>query len=72
MFQGIAPSGARVRVPYIDIWRVEDGKFVENWVQMDMLGLMQQIGALSSPLPPRGLSFAPCPGPGDSEGGGWG
>ncbi len=45
-FQGIPPTSAQVRVPYIDIWRIEDGKFAETWVQMDMLSLMQQIGAL--------------------------
>lgn len=71
-FQGVAPSGVRAKVPYIDIWRVEDGRLAENWVQMDMLGLMQQIGAFALPFPPRGFSFAPWPGPGDSEGGGWG
>jgi steroid delta-isomerase-like uncharacterized protein len=70
-FQGVPPSGARVKVPYMDIWRIEDGKFVENWVQMDMLGLMQQVGAFSLPIPPQGFSFGPWPGPGDSEGGGW-
>jgi hypothetical protein len=29
-----------VRAPYLDTWRVEDGKFVENRVQVDILGLM--------------------------------
>ena len=42
-------------MPYIDIWRVEDGKFVENWVQMDTLGLMRQIGTFT-PLP-LGVEF---------------
>ena len=35
-----------MRFGYIDLWRVEDGRFTETWVQMDALGLMQQIGAL--------------------------
>lgn len=43
-FMGIPATGRSVRVQFIDIWRIEDGKFVENWVQMDMLGLMQQLG----------------------------
>ena len=53
-FQGIPPTGMQVKVPYIDIWRIEDGKLVENWVQMDLLGLMQQLGAVPTPgqVPP--------------------
>jgi predicted ester cyclase len=46
VFQGIPPTNAQVRVSYIDIWRVEDGKFAETWMQMDLLGLMQQVGVV--------------------------
>jgi len=28
------------------MWRIADGKAVENWVRLDMLSLMQQIGAV--------------------------
>jgi predicted ester cyclase len=45
-FQGIAPTGKSVKVAYIDIWRVEDGKLVENWVNLDMMGMMQQLGVV--------------------------
>jgi predicted ester cyclase len=48
-FQGIPPTGKRISVAYMDIWRVENGRFVENWVQLDMLGLMQQLGVVPSP-----------------------
>ena len=43
-FMNIPPTGRSIHVNYIDIWRIENGKAVENWVQMDMLGLMQQLG----------------------------
>ena len=43
-FMNIPPTGKSIHVNYIDIWRIENGKAVENWVQMDMLGLMQQLG----------------------------
>jgi steroid delta-isomerase-like uncharacterized protein len=43
-FMGIPATGKPVAVSYCDIWRLENGKAVENWVQMDMLGLMQQLG----------------------------
>src|SRR6266849_2362693 len=48
-FQGIAPTGKQVKIKSIDIWRVANGKAVENWVQMDMLGLMQQLGVIPAP-----------------------
>ncbi len=45
-FMGVPASGASIRVSYIDMWRIADGKAVENWVRLDMLSLMQQIGAV--------------------------
>jgi steroid delta-isomerase-like uncharacterized protein len=48
-FMGVPPTGQAVRVPYIDIWRVEGGKAGENWVQMDMMGMMQQLGVVPWP-----------------------
>jgi predicted ester cyclase len=47
-FMGIPGTGRKVDVKYIDAWRLEGGKAVENWVQLDMLGLMQQLGAIPS------------------------
>jgi predicted ester cyclase len=43
---GIAPSGRRVSVEGIRIDRVEKGKIAESWMQMDTMGLLEQIGAL--------------------------
>jgi steroid delta-isomerase-like uncharacterized protein len=43
-FMGIAPTGKQVTVQYIDIWVVENGKIARNWVQMDFLGMLQQLG----------------------------
>jgi steroid delta-isomerase-like uncharacterized protein len=51
-FMNVPPTGRTVKVQYIDMWRFEEGKAVENWVQMDMLGLMQQIGAIPAPPHP--------------------
>ena len=47
-FMGIPATGKTVKVPYIDIWNAENGKLKENWVQMDMLGLMQQFGVVKN------------------------
>ena len=41
------PGGPkRVQLPGITIERFADGKVVESWRSMDMLGLMRQMGAL--------------------------
>jgi steroid delta-isomerase-like uncharacterized protein len=43
---GIPPSGRRISVRQIAIYRIEDGKVVEEWEISDQLGLMQQVGAM--------------------------
>ena len=43
-FLGIPATGKTVRVGFIDLWRIENNQGVENWVQQDIAGLMQQIG----------------------------
>ncbi len=43
-FNGFPPTGSAVKVRYLDVWRIENGTAVENWVQMDLMGMMQQIG----------------------------
>ena len=45
-FYGIPPTGKRVDVTSIGLDRVVDGKVVEGWGEMDMVGMMQQLGAL--------------------------
>ena len=47
-FMGIPATGKSIRVSYTDIWAVKDGKLAENWVQMDILGMMQQLGVAPS------------------------
>jgi steroid delta-isomerase-like uncharacterized protein len=49
-FMGVGPTGKQVTMPGIDIFRIGDGKIVELWGQEDMLGMMQQLGA----IPERG------------------
>ena len=46
---GIPPTGKQVTVRYIDMWVVEDDTITENWVEMDMLGLLQQLGVVPTP-----------------------
>jgi len=48
-FQGIAPTGKQATVTVIAILRIVGGKIVETWELIDMLGVMQQIGAIPTP-----------------------
>jgi predicted ester cyclase len=47
-FAGVAATGRQVYNEGIAIYRVEDGRVVEAWSQVDRLGVLQQIGALPS------------------------
>src|SRR5690349_19815243 len=42
-FQGIPPTNKEFVLTGLSFLRLEDGKFAENWVEQDMLGLMQQL-----------------------------
>lgn len=48
-FQGIPPTGKRVRLNGISILRFADDKVVERWNEGDFLGLLQQLGAIPTP-----------------------
>ncbi|TQV81185.1 ester cyclase [Exilibacterium tricleocarpae] len=43
-FMGIPPTQKRVEIRYMDFWKVEDGKIVDNWVMVDFPYVMQQLG----------------------------
>ena len=47
--QGIPPSGKQAEVRAINIHRVVAGKIVDAETVVDMMGLMQQIGAIPGP-----------------------
>jgi predicted ester cyclase len=43
-FMGIAPTGKRVEIRYMDFWKIADGRIVDNWVMVDFPYVMQQLG----------------------------
>ena len=48
-FRGLAPSGREVTMSGIDMIRLAEGKMVEDRVEVDQLGMMQQLGVIASP-----------------------
>lgn len=43
-FMGIPATGKRVRIPYMDFWRVADGRIADNPVFVDFAAVLQQLG----------------------------
>jgi predicted ester cyclase len=43
---GIPASDNAVEMRSIDIWRVQDGMFVEHWDELNLMQVFQQMGAL--------------------------
>jgi len=48
-FQGLAPTGKQVAMTGITILQIAGGKIVENSVELDQLGLLQQLGVVPAP-----------------------
>ncbi len=47
-FLGIPATHRQVTMRSIDIWRVQDGMFVEHWDELNLLEVMQQLGVAPS------------------------
>jgi predicted ester cyclase len=43
-FMGIAPTGKKVEIRYMDFWKVEHGKITDNYVMVDFPHVMAQLG----------------------------
>ena len=43
---GVTATGRSIELRGINMFRVKGGRVVEQWAQLDMLGLLQQIGAI--------------------------
>ncbi len=46
---GIAPKGAPLTLTGINEFRIENGRIQERWGVMDVLGMLQQLGAVPDP-----------------------
>jgi steroid delta-isomerase-like uncharacterized protein len=51
-FMGIPPTGNRLSITGIDMFRLADGKIAESWVVADALGMLQQLGVIPPMGPP--------------------
>ena len=53
-FMGIPPTGRKIEVNEIHIYRLKDGKAVEHRVGRDDLGAMRQLGVIADAVPAPG------------------
>jgi predicted ester cyclase len=47
-YMGHPPTGRIIRIDVFDVLRVSDGRVVEHWGVPDRLGVLNQLGAISS------------------------
>jgi steroid delta-isomerase-like uncharacterized protein len=47
-FRGMPPTGNKLEITGIGIFRFSEGKVVESWDNFDQLGMMRQLGAIPS------------------------
>ena len=48
-FMGVPATGKPVGINVIDMLYVEGGRITDHWAQVDLLGLMRQLGAIPAP-----------------------
>jgi predicted SnoaL-like aldol condensation-catalyzing enzyme len=48
-FRGVPPTGKEATVTSTDIYRMVDGKVVEQWFEADLTGMMLQLGIVPAP-----------------------
>ncbi|NDJ63104.1 MAG: hypothetical protein GYB67_18435 [Chloroflexi bacterium] len=53
-FGNIPPSGNRIKVTSTGIDRIVNGKITEGWGELDMMGMLTQMGAIPSPAASEG------------------
>lgn len=48
-FRGIPPTNKRMTMTGITMFRIADGKLIDGWTNEDVLGFLQQLGAVPEP-----------------------
>ncbi|MBW4710369.1 ester cyclase [Roseobacter sp. YSTF-M11] len=43
-FMGLAATGKRIEIRYMDFWKVEEGRITDNWVMVDFPHVLAQLG----------------------------
>ena len=46
---GMEPTGRRFAITWIDIFRIEDGKLAEAWLELDVAEFQRQLAGSDQP-----------------------
>lgn len=46
VFHGIAPTGRKIAVSGINLYKIENDRIAREWEQMDSLGMIKQMGVI--------------------------
>lgn len=46
---GLEPTGREISISGIQIFKLREGRIIEGWEQLDMLGMWQQLGVVELP-----------------------
>jgi steroid delta-isomerase-like uncharacterized protein len=49
---GMPPTGKSFKVSGMSMWEVKGGMLIQEWVNWDGLGMMQQLGVIEAPAAP--------------------
>ena len=52
-FQGMPATGRQMQMEAINIFRLAHGRVVEQWIQYDALGMLQQLGMMPGAAQPE-------------------
>ena len=44
IFMGVKPTNKKIQIRYMDFWKVENGKIIDNWVMVDFPHVLMQLG----------------------------
>ena len=53
-YLGLKSTGKKIRMRFSDFWSVRDGKLKDNWVMIDNVDVLNQLGVDLLSMVPRG------------------
>jgi steroid delta-isomerase-like uncharacterized protein len=59
-FMGVPATGKKIRWTGTRLFRLQNGQVMEGWINVDMMGMMQQMGVIPAPPAPDPASIPPA------------
>ena len=59
VFMGVKPTNKKIQIRYMDFWKVENGKIVDNWVMVDFPHVLMHTRVWMSSMATAGKRLTP-------------